>query len=202
MPRLLAGLIALVGLLGLAIQFGASLSTVGSPGETVWILLRFFTIITNLIVAVTMTAVALDRKISPFLLAGVTLAIGLVGVVYATLLHGLVRLEGGALIADMLLHYVVPTITVVYWLVVAPKYGLRWHHPLLWSLYPLAYFGYALVRGSIEGIYPYPFMDLEKLGPAQTALNAIGLAAAFVIAGLAMVAFSRLVGRNRARPLG
>jgi len=202
MPRLIAGLIAIVGWLGLAIQFGASLSLIGSVGETIWILLRFFTIITNLIVAVTMTAIALDRRVSPFLLAGVTLAIGLVGAVYATLLHGLVQLEGGALLADRLLHYVVPTITVLYWLAIAPKYGLRWHHPLVWSLYPLAYFGYALVRGSIEGIYPYPFMDLGKLGPAQTVLNASGLAAAFVVAGLAMVAFSRLVGRNRARPLG
>ena len=200
MPRLLAGLDRPRRIASAGNQFGASLSTVGSPGETVWILLRFFTIITKLIVAVTMTAIALDRRISPFLLAGVTLAIGLVGIVYATLLHGLVRLEGGALIADMLLHYVVPTITAVDWLVVAPKYGLRWHHPLLWSLYPLAISATRSCAGRSRASIPIRSW-IWKSSPAQTALNAIGLAAAFVIAGLAMVAFSRLVGRNRARPL-
>jgi hypothetical protein len=91
---------------------------------------------------------------------------------------------------------------VLYWLIIAPKFGLRWHHPLLWSLYPLAYFGYAIVRGSIDGRYPYPFMDVTKLGAGQTALNAFGLAAAFVIAGLLMVAYSRFAGRNQTRLLG
>ena len=202
MPRLFAALIALIAWFALGIQFYATFSANGSLAETIWILLRFFTIITNLFVAIIMTAVAMDRRVSPFLIGGVAVAIGLVGIVYLTLLRGLVHLEGPALLADTLLHYVVPIATVLYWLTIAPKFGLRWHHPLLWSLYPLAYFGYAIVRGSIDGRYPYPFMDVAKLGAAQTVLNALVLAAAFVIAGLSMVAFSRLLGRNRSGPLG
>lgn len=202
MPRIFAGLIALIAWAGLGTQFYATFSGSGSVPETIWILLRFFTIITNLLVAIAMTAIAADRRVSPFLQAGLALAIGLVGVVYMTLLHGLVQLEGAALFADTLLHYVVPIGSVLYWLVISPKFGLRWTHPLLWSLYPLAYFAYAIVRGSIDGRYPYPFMDVTKLGGAQTALNALGLAAAFVIAGLGMVTISRLVGRNQVRPLG
>ncbi|GAA4751443.1 Pr6Pr family membrane protein [Sphingomonas daechungensis] len=202
MPRLLAVIIALTAWVGLGIQFYATFGTSGSVLETLWIILRFFTITTNLIVAVTMTAVALDRRVSSFIHAGVTLAIGLVGVVYVTLLRGLLQLEGAALIADTILHYAVPIMTVLYWIAIAPKYGLRWQHSLLWSLYPLAYFAYAIVRGSIDGRYPYPFMNLAELGPARTALNAVGLAIAFVIAGVLMVAFSRLAGRNRGRPLG
>ena len=139
---------------------------------------------------------------SPFLIGGLALAISLVGIVYMTLLRGLVHLEGPALLADTLLHYVVPIAMAIYWLVVAPKFGLRWHHPILWSLYPLAYFGYAILRGSIDGRYPYPFMDVTRLGAGQTALNALGLAASSVIAGLLMVAYSRFVGRNQTRPLG
>ena len=202
MLRFFAGLVALTAWVGLAVQFGATFSNNGSIGGTIWILLRFFTIITNLIVAITMTAVAMDRRVSPFMHAGVTLAIGLVGVVYATLLRGLVQLDGAALIADTILHYIVPAITFLYWLLVAPKYGLRWHHALLWSRYPLIYFGYAILRGSIDGRYPYPFMDVGVLGAARTALNALGLAIAFLIAGAAMIAFSRVAGRNRAQPLG
>jgi hypothetical protein len=202
MPRLFAALIALIAWLALGIQFYATFSATGSLPGTIWILLRFFTVITNLLVAIIMTAVAMDRRVSPFLIGGLAVAIGLVGIVYMTLLRGLVHLEGPALLADTLLHYVVPILTVLYWLAIAPKFGLRWHHPLLWSLYPLAYFGYAVVRGSMDGRYPYPFMDVAKLGAAQTVLNALGLAAAFVIAGLLMVAFSRLLVRNRSGPLG
>lgn len=202
MPRLFAALIAGIAWAALGTQFYATFSASGSLPETIWILLRFFTIITNLLVAIIMTAVAMDRRVSPFLIGGLTVAIGLVGIVYMTLLRGLVELEGPALIADTLLHYAVPIAMVLYWLCVAPKFGLRRHHPLLWSLYPLAYFGYAIARGSIDGRYPYPFMDVTKLGAAQTILNALGLAAAFVIAGLLMVAFSRVVGRNQTRPLG
>jgi len=202
MPRLFAGLIALTAWAALGIQFYATFSGNGSVAESLWVILRYFTIITNLLVAVTMTAVAMDRRVSPFVLAGLALAIGLVGIVYLTLLRGLVPLEGAALLADTLLHYAVPIAMVLYWLLIAPKFGLRWHHPLLWSLYPLAYFGYALLRGSVDGRYPYPFMDVTQLGPGRTALNALGLASAFVVAGLAMVAFSRSIGRNKVRPLG
>lgn len=202
MPRLLAGLIAVMAWAGLAIQFGVTFGHVGSGSETVWILLRFFTIITNLIVAMTMTAVALDRRVSPFIHGGVTLAIVLVGAVYAILLHGLFHLEGAAQVADTILHFIVPAITALYWLAIAPKYGLRWHHALLWAVYPMLYFAYAILRGSIDGRYPYPFMDVTVLGAARTTLNALGLAIAFLIAGLGMVAFSRLLGRNRAQALG
>ena len=202
MARLFAALIAVIAWAALGIQFYATFSANGSVPETFWILLRFFTIITNLLVATFMTAVAMDRRMSPFLIGGLALAISLVGIVYMTLLRGLVHLEGPALLADTLLHYVVPIAMAMYWLVVAPKFGLRWHHPILWSLYPLAYFGYAIVRGSIDGRYPYPFMDLVQLGAGRTALNALGLAASSVIAGLLMVAYSRFVGRNQTRPLG
>lgn len=202
MPRLFAGLIALTAWAALGIQFYATFGSSGSLSETIWILLRFFTVITNLLVAIIMTAVAMDRRVSPFVIGGLSVAIGLVGMVYVTLLRGSVVLEGPALLADTLLHYVVPIAMALYWLSIAPKFGLRWHHPLLWSLYPMTYFGYAVARGSVDGRYPYPFMDVTKLGAAQTVLNAFGLAAAFVIAGLLMVAFSRVVGRNRARPLG
>ena len=86
-------------------------------GATLWVLARFFTIITNLLLAVVMTGVAVGRKVSPFLLGGVTLAILLVGVVYATLLQGLHQLQGGALVADVLLHKASP---VVAYAMVAP----------------------------------------------------------------------------------
>ena len=201
MPRLGALVIALVAWTGLAVQFAATFTQTGSALETVWILLRFFTVITNLLVALSMTWIAAGNRVTAPWLGGITLAILLVGIVYFTLLRGLVELSGGALLADALLHKAVPTLVALYW-PFAPRGGLRWAHPLLWALYPLAYFAYALVRGGIEGRYPYPFMDVGRLGMAQTLTNSFLIAVAFIIGGALLVALDRaLAARANARSL-
>ena len=69
----------------------------------------------------------------------------------------------------------------------APRARLKRSVPLWWSLYPLAYFGYALGRGAIDGRYPYPFMDVTKLGWLQVGLNAGGIALAFILGGVVLV---------------
>jgi hypothetical protein len=187
MLKVAAALVALICWAGLAIQFAATFGNQHDVAGTLWILLRFFTVITNLLLAVTMTLVALGRKISPFILGGVTLAILLVGVVYMTLLRGLIELSGGALLADALLHKVSPVAAALWWLLFAPRGRLRWSAPARWAIYPLVYFAYALLRGHLDGRYPYPFMDVGKLGWVQTAINAGGIAMAFILAGFLLV---------------
>jgi hypothetical protein len=187
MRNLAAALVALICWAGLAIQFSATYATQHDVGATLWILLRFFTILTNLAVAITMTAVTIGRKVSPFLLGGLTLAIVLVGIVYMTLLRGLIELSGGALLADTLLHKVSPIAMTLWWLFFAPRARLNRGDPVLWASYPLAYFAYALVRAHYDGHYPYPFMNVAKLGWTQTAINAGGIAMGFLLGGLLLV---------------
>jgi hypothetical protein len=182
-----AALVAIVCWAGLAVQFSATFGNQHNVAATLWVLARFFTVITNLLLAVTMTSVATGRRVSPFILGGMTLAILLVGVVYATLLAGLHALTGPALVADILLHRVSPVAMTLWWLFFAPRARLGWRAPLWWCLYPLAYFAYALGRGQIDHRYPYPFMDVGNLGWLQVALNAGGIALAFVITGFLLV---------------
>jgi hypothetical protein len=196
MPRIAAAIVAIVCWAGLAVQFSATYGHHPDVLGTVWILLRFFTVITNFLVAMAMSAVALGRRVSPFLLGGVTLAILLVGIVYALLLRGLVELSGGALLADLLLHKVSPVLMPLWWLVFAQHRQLRRSAPAWWSLYPLLYFGYALVRGALGDRYPYPFMDVGRIGAAQTAINAVGIAAGFLVAGYALVWLDRRLPRS------
>ena len=167
-------------------------------------MLRFFTVVTNLLVAIVMTRVAMGRRVSAFVLAGLTLAIVFVGLVYATLLHGLVELSGLALTADVLLHYVVPVAMAAYWPAFAPKIGLQFRDPLLWCVYPLAYLVYVVVRGSVDGRYPYPFIDVATLGYGRIVLNSLMLLVAYLLAGLVLVALGRLLARRRGArgPLG
>jgi len=196
MARIAAAIIALVCWAGIAIQFSASYGHTHDVPATLWNLARFFTIISNLALAGAMSAVALDRRVSPFILGGLTLAILLVGIVYATLLRGLHPLSGPALVANYLLHEVSPIAMGAYWLFFVPRGRLRWSAPWWWTIFPTAYLAYALARGQVDHRYPYPFIDVTKLGWQQVALNAAGIALAFILAGFA------LVWIDRWRPLG
>ncbi|WP_088185237.1 Pr6Pr family membrane protein [Sphingobium sp. Z007] len=195
--RFCAAVVALVAMAGLAIQFEATFAQNGSVAETLWILLRFFTVLTNMAVTLTFAAIAMGRPVTPRWLGGVLLAILLVGIIYGLLLRGLLSLSGGALLADMLLHKVTPLLTPLWWIAFAPKGRLGWRDPWIWALFPALYLPYALLRGTMEGIYAYPFINVAKLGIGQVALNAVLIAAGFVAAGYALVWMDR---RFSARP--
>ena len=198
--RIAAGAIALVAWAGRAIQFRATLegAGAGSIAATLWVLLRFFTVLANLIVACVFTGVAAgsERAAGPRLLAGVTMTIGLVGVVYGLLLQGLLELSGGAALADFLLHKATPVLVALYWLVFVQKGAVRARDPWAWTIFPVAYLGYALVRGAAEGRYAYPFIDVAKLGGAQVAVNAVLIGAGFLAAGFAMRWVDGRLGRG------
>lgn len=199
MARGAALAVALVAWIGLGVQALATYRQVGDPLQTAWVLLRFFTILSNIGVAVVFTMLATGRKVAPPLLGGLVLAILLVGVVYMTLLRGLLDLSGGAQLADTLLHKVTPVLVPLWWLAFAPKRRLLWKHPLRWALFPLAYLPYALIRGKVEGLYAYPFINLDRLGTATVTFNAVAIAGAFLVAGLALVALDRVLPRKALR---
>jgi hypothetical protein len=196
--RTVAGVIALIAWLGLAVQLNAVIEQNGSLTETLWVLLRYFTIITNLLAAVVFTGIALGKSAfgSPVLLGGLTMAMVFVGVIYVLFLRGLLELSGGAKLADFILHYVSPVIVFLFWLVFAPKGALRNSNPLLWVIYPLTYGVYALARGAIDGKYAYPFIDVAQIGWLHAITNILMMALSFLVAGFAMVWLDRLLGRH------
>jgi hypothetical protein len=195
MRKAAAALVALICWAGLAIQFSATFASQGDVVATLWVLLRFFTVLTNLAVAIVMTAEALGRRVPPLVLGGVTIAIILVGAVYMLFLRGLLELSGGALLADSLLHKVSPIAMALWWLALAPHRALKWDAPAKWAAYPIVYFAYALARAHFDNRYPYPFMDVGKLGWTQVLINAGGIAMAFIVAGVALVALDRILPR-------
>jgi hypothetical protein len=200
LPRLTAAGIAVAAWAGLGIQFAATFGQNGSIAETLWILLRFFTVTTNMLVALLFTAIALRRPVSPRMIGGVVLAIMLVGVTYMLLLRGLLDLSGGARLADTLLHKVTPVIVPLWWIAFARKGALRQYDPLLWAVYPALYLPYALARGLAGDIYAYPFINLEKLGWAQVITNCAVIAAGFILVGYALLWMDRrLFLSDRAR---
>ena len=165
----------------------------------------YFTILTNLLVCVSLTAplVAPSSSTGGFfarsdVTAGVATSIAFVSLAYHFLLRNVWNPQGLQLLADVLLHYVTPLLFLAYWWFNFPKGALRWTHPLIWGLYPTAYLLYVLIRGQFIGSYPYGFIDPLAIGYERLIINAVGLLGVFIVLGLVLIAMGRLQRRARA----
>ena len=193
---------AVVAWSGLALQFSVSYQMLAAQGMDVWQtlsrMLAYFTILTNLVVAGYYSIRLISPDSAPGRWLGqsavgsaIAMYVTLVCVIVHLILRHLQVLTGNALLADTILHYVTPILFVIFWIGWVPKRSLQWRHALWWALYPLAYFMYAMLRGAASGFYPYPFIDVAKLGFQAVAINALLISVAFFVAGLALIALDR-----------
>jgi len=196
--RCAAGCIAAVAWLGLVIQCVSTFQVNQSVWLTLWIVFAYFTILTNLLVAVVFTALAVERTRlrASWIVAGTMLSILLVGIIYALLLHGTMELSGGSAVANVLNHMATPVLVPLFWIIFTRKGELRWSHPLVWAIYPLAYLAYSLIRGGQTGKYPYPFLDPGLVGWRQTMLSNLAIAGAFLICSYTLVALDHRLARR------
>jgi Na+/H+-dicarboxylate symporter len=58
------------------------------------------------------------------------------------------------------------------------------------------YLLFALSRGALSGFYPYPFIDVSKLGLGKVLLNSLGLLVALVIFSLLFLAIGKIKSRK------
>jgi len=159
----------------------------------------FFTVQSNLIVGVTSLLLALKPNRSStmfraFRLTGIV-AITVTGLVYHAVLSRLLDLESWALVADNLLHTVVPVLAVVGWLMFGPR-GLT-SRRITWlsAIFPVAWLIFTLIRGPIVHFYPYPFVDVIHLGYARVLVNCVWVAVLYLGLAAAFAALDRWLGR-------
>ncbi|HEX8594010.1 MAG TPA: Pr6Pr family membrane protein [Pseudomonas sp.] len=164
----------------------------------------FFTVLTNTLVAVSLTCALSTRSSAvhlffrrPVVCSGIATSIALVGLAYNVLLRHLWQPQGWQWVADELLHDVMPLLFLFYWWRYVPKGNLKFRHVLLWILYPVVYFAYVLLRGNSLGDYMYPFIDAGTIGFGRAFINAAGVLAGFVAIGLLLVGVDRLNGRKQ-----
>ena len=200
--RTLCTWLAILGWSGLAIQLDLILRARWTSGASVLGGLvnyfGFFTILTNTLAAVVLTCEATRREsagrrffLQPKVSSGICVSIIVVGGAYSLLLRNLWQPEGLQWLANELLHDVMPVLYALYWWWCVPKGALRIRHIGLWVLYPIVYFGYILLRGHLLGVYPYPFVDVDKLGYALTIMNASGILAGFIAVAVIVVGLDR-----------
>jgi hypothetical protein len=73
-----------------------------------------------------------------------------------------------------------PVMGVLGWLMFGPR-GLTSRRVMRLSvLFPVAWLAFVLIRGPIVDYYPYPFVDVTKLGYARVLVNCVWVAVLYL----------------------
>jgi len=126
-----------------------------------------------------------------------TVNMAIVGIVFSLLLR---NVDLGALLpwVNIVLHYVMPVAIVLDWLLQPPASVLKARHLALALAFPAAYLVYTLLRGGATGWYPYPFLNPANVGGyGGVAAYALGIFAAYLLAGSALLAAGNRLHRSR-----
>lgn len=177
-----------------------SIQAAGRPDLTTR-LVRFgsyLTIWSNVLGAATVAPLMIspcyDGRIwRPLRLGGVVILTG-GGLVHWFTLRPLLNLHGADLVADKLLHIVVPLLVLLGWLAFGPRARIGWADVGGFLMVPVVWLAYTLVRGAVVDWYPYPFLDVAKHGYLY-----VFLASAMVAALMAALAIGCMLLDRRLR---
>lgn len=99
---------------------------------------------------------------------------------------------------DSVLHRVMPIAVMADWLIAPPRAAITFRGAWAWLVFPLAWTAFTLIRGAIDGRYPYPFLDPANGGYGVVALYCVGIFGLFVAVAW-LVAWSGSALRERRR---
>ena len=180
---------AVLGLLAVTFQLAHLLANV--PGATASNYFSYFTIESNIIAFTTLLigGTCAWRGVNPrwldFLRGAATVYMTITGIVYNLLLSN-IDVNTPIPWINVVLHYTIPTIMVIDWLVDLPKSRIALRESLVWLSFPLLYLVYSLIRGLLVDWYPYPFLDPQVNGYGAVASMAMAIAAgSFVFVAIA-----------------
>jgi hypothetical protein len=95
---------------------------------------------------------------------------------------------------DVVLHKVFPIVIVLDWVLDPPRIRITIRDVLVWLVYPIGWAVLTVIRGALDGWYPYPFLDPANGGYGQVTIVIAAITLAFVVVGLII----RAVGNARA----
>lgn len=156
----------------------------------------YFTILSNVAAGLWLIWYGLrprNRVLSTQLVrGGVTLCMLMTGVIFAILLA---PVEGLTLTAtswdNIVLHYIMPIVVVLDWLLWRPKVRISRRQSLLWLAFPVIYAGYVLIRGELINRYPYPFLNVTEHGYLQIGLTLAILFIGIIFASIFLTRFAQ-----------
>ncbi|WP_338839827.1 Pr6Pr family membrane protein [Flavobacterium ginsenosidimutans] len=159
----------------------------------------FFTILTNAIVFLcgAMLLFGGSSKLNSFFkrcttLTAITVYILIVGIVFNLLLRPIIDLKGHHLIVSEIFHTVVPVLFFFYWLFFVSPEKISFKVIFFWLVYPIIYIFYTLFHGIMTNFYPYPFIDVTKLGFETALVNGLFVLIAFVVLSVILISISKI----------
>lgn len=102
-------------------------------------------------------------------------------IVFAVLLRGLQEeLQTNVVWVDTVLHRIMPVAVMADWLIEPPHGRLNFRRAFVpWVMPPLAWTAFTMLRGALDGWYPYPFLDPVNGGYVTVTLYAIAILVLF-----------------------
>ena len=194
--RIIAFIGAAIGWFAIIAQFYLIITNrVVSVPETIFRFFSYFTIDTNILVALCFTFIFLGSKsrLGQFFtktttVTALTVYIIIVGIVYNTILRLTWNPQGLQMIVDEILHSVTPVFFILFWVIFTPTEGLKYKQAFSWLIYPLAYMLYAVIHGAITKFYPYIFVDVTRHGYGKVISNAGLILFAIFVLSLILIA--------------
>lgn len=195
----------LFGLATLITQFVIMMK--GAEGtEILARVIRFFgfmTILTNTLVAITYILPLISNSTAgkffakPNTQSAILVYIIIVCLGYHFLLAKIWKPEGLQYWVDKALHYFVPVIYLLFYLLFVKKGTLAFRNIYKWLIYPAMYLLYAITRGLVTNDYPYPFLDFSKHAASKVFTIIAILFAGYIIISLVVVFFDKAIGKKR-----
>jgi hypothetical protein len=156
--------------------------------------LSFFPVETNLAVAIILTIpmVLKSGKVNEFFASNgvramVVVYSFMVVMIFDLVLQDLWEAEGLQFLLNYLMHKVIPIFYIIYWFNDRPRAQLQYSYSFVWLIAPVIYLTTTLIRGHFTGYYPYPFIDVERIGMATVIYNSVGMLFLFWISSLILV---------------
>lgn len=98
---------------------------------------------------------------------------------------------------NTVVHQLMPIVIVADWLLDPPADRLTTRQGLLWLTFPLAWLAYTLIRGSLTGLYPYPFLNPANGGYGSVAIYIVAILVVMAIVCWLTVVLGNAAGGNR-----
>lgn len=180
-----------------------------SLDESVVNVVSFFTLHANVALALVLSLPLIVRKgrlyeaaTASWTHGAVTVYITMVALIYHFVIRELWNPSGITLWMDIILHYLSPIGWWLYWFT-SPKGYLKLRAAWAWLIFPFLYIVFILVRGHFASFYPYPFLDVDRIGLVTVLFNIAGMSFLFWCMGLFVWLIDRgwghLAGRGSLR---
>ncbi|RVT75396.1 hypothetical protein EOD40_11595 [Flavobacterium sufflavum] len=146
--------------------------------ETILRFFSFFTILTNILVALFFTVKFFNLSRKSFGLfykngtfTALTTFILIVSLVYQVVLRSAWEPTGLQLVVDELLHTIIPLCTFICWFFYAEQSDSKIQSVIIWLFYPIIFIIFIFIRGYFSDFYPYPFLNISEIGFGNTLIN-------------------------------